>query len=61
MKGKYNWISKPITWGSYLKFAGICSAISMAIAAVEIVWIWWDEITDWLDRKLSRVKAFFKR
>lgn len=48
LKKIMNGMNKPITWGGYFKFAGICTAISLVITAIEITVIFWDEVSRFL-------------
>ena len=51
-----DWTKKPITWGGYLKFGGICMAISLAFTAVSYVIIFWSEISDWFENFKAKFK-----
>lgn len=43
-----NWTKKPITWGGYLKFSGICAAISVVTTALTWVYIFRDEVAEFV-------------
>lgn len=54
-----NWLNKPITWGSYLKFGGICSLVGIAITAA--IWVvtftnMIDNFKTWIDKSMYYVK-----
>ena len=45
------WMTTPITWGTYLKFGGICSLIGLAISGITYAIIFKDDIKKWLKSK----------
>lgn len=54
-------LNNVITWRSLTKFTVICSIISIMLASIWVVCLWWDEIRSWIDDKVSSVRNKFKR
>lgn len=54
-------LDKPVTWKGYLKLAGICGAIGAIITAAEIVYFWWDEISERLSRIENKITRLFDK
>ncbi len=58
MKRNFEWMDKPVTWGGYLKLAGICTAIGTAIGAVYCVVLmepaWWKATKSFVKRLFRR-------
>lgn len=61
MKKLNDWMSSPVTWGSYLKFGGIVTAISLLIYGVAMAYIFWDSIVERLDTIISTIREKFDR
>ena len=51
-------MDKPITWGGYLKLAGIGTVISLIISAISWFWVsrprWWSDFIDNIKRRKER-------
>ena len=61
MKNFMEWTKKPITWGGYLKFAGVMALISALISGVTYVVYFWEEVTSFFTDKFNNVKNLIKR
>lgn len=61
MKNFMEWTKKPITWGGYLKFAGVMALISALISGVTYVVYFWEEVTTFFTNKFDKVKNLIKR
>ena len=61
MKKFMEWTKKPITWGGYFKFAGIMTLIGVLITGATYVVIFWDNILEFCDDKLDKIKNLRKR
>lgn len=52
MNRHFSWASKPITWGTFFKFAGIFTAIGTAISGFWCLWLiepaWWVATKDFV-------------
>ena len=56
------WTKKNMTWGGYLKFAAICSAIGIAISAI-VTFISWCSafgLPDWCKKTYAAVVKPFR-
>lgn len=53
---KTNWLDRPWTTRSFLKFMGISTAISVGIAMIEIAWIFRGNTAGQFDEKINRTK-----
>lgn len=54
-----NWLNKPMTWGSYLKFGAICSLIGIAISAATMIITFTnviDNFKTWIDESMNYVR-----
>lgn len=54
-----NWLNKPMTWESYLKFGAICSLIGIAISAATMIITFTNMIDDfktWIDESMNYVR-----
>lgn len=54
-------LNDAITWRSVTKFTVICSIISIMLASIWALCLWWDEIRSWIDDKVSSIRNKFKR
>lgn len=58
MKRHSDWMDKPVTWGAYFKFAGICTVIGAVIGAIEcVLWMepaWWQATKNFAKRLFKR-------
>lgn len=58
MNRHFSWASKPITWGTFFKFAGIFTAIGTAISGFWCLWLiepaWWVATKDFVRRLVKK-------
>lgn len=51
-----NFMDKPITWGSYIRFGCICWLISMAIYGATMVYLYFDNIRSKLEAISEKIR-----
>lgn len=54
-------LDTPITWKALIIFSAICTVIGLLAAAGYTVYLWWDNIKVWVDQKVERIRAKFKK
>lgn len=58
MNRHFNWMDKSVTWGGYLKLAGICTAVGTAIGAISFVLLmdpaWWQATKNFVRRLFKK-------
>lgn len=58
MNRHFSWMEKSVTWGGYLKLAGICTAIGAVISGISCVVLmdpaWWQATKSFVRRLFSK-------